>query len=213
MKYRWLTIAIALAIAGGSVSAYAQVPMAAMPYQRTLIREARATWGLSAPIATFAGQIHQESLWRENVCSIFACGLTQFTKPTAEWISDLYADELGTNDVLNPNWSIRAMVMYDKWIYDRVPEAASDFDRWSFTLASYNGGLGWVRRDVRICEATAGCNPLVWAGNVALYSNRADWAIRENRGYILILTRNQYIYKTWGPTVEPIPCSIPYPAC
>jgi membrane-bound lytic murein transglycosylase MltF len=178
------------------------VPSAAKQFQRSLTREAHAFWGLNAPIALFAGQIHQESLWRPGVSSRFASGLTQFTDSTAEWIAEVYPNQLGGPDVFNPEWSIRAMVLYDLWLYERVPEAASEYDRWAFTLSSYNGGLGWVKRDVRLCDAAPGCDPEVWFGNVERHSSRADWAIEENRGYIRILTHRQYIYNTWGLTVE-----------
>ena len=35
-----------------------------------------------------------------------------------------------------------------------------------FDVAAYNMGIGGVRRDQRLCEATAGCNPVVWFGHV-----------------------------------------------
>lgn len=44
----------------------AQVPTAALRYRADLIRSSRSVWGMDAPVATFAGQIHQESQWRAN---------------------------------------------------------------------------------------------------------------------------------------------------
>ncbi|HBP0975427.1 TPA: lytic transglycosylase domain-containing protein, partial [Pseudomonas aeruginosa] len=35
-----------------------RIPTAAEQYRRTLVRSAHAEWGLSAPIATFAAQVH-----------------------------------------------------------------------------------------------------------------------------------------------------------
>ena len=176
-------------------------PLAARQYRNDLIREARAVWGLTAPIALFAGQIEQESAWRPNVCSPYACGLTQFTKDTAEWIAGRYGD-LSSGDRFNPQWAMRAMVRYDHYLYAMVPAAAEARDRFAFVLSGYNGGLGNLRRDIAICMRTPGCDALRWFGHVELYSNRAAWAFKENRGYPrVILDRRQFTYSHWGPTV------------
>jgi membrane-bound lytic murein transglycosylase MltF len=171
-------------------------PVAARQYRTEVIREARAVWGLDAPIAVMAGQVEQESAWRPDVCSPYACGLTQFTPATATWIDELYA--LGGADVFNPSWAIRAMVRYDYHLFNAV-EGATERDRWSFALASYNGGLGMLRREMRLCVAP--CDATRWA-DVAPRRVRAAWAWRENRGYIdVIIGRRQYAYTHWGRTV------------
>lgn len=41
--------------------AWGQIPAQANIYRAQLMREARAAWGLEAPVALFAAQIHQES--------------------------------------------------------------------------------------------------------------------------------------------------------
>lgn len=65
-----------------------RIPTAAEQYRRTLVRSAHAEWGLSAPIATFAAQVHQESRWRADARSpVGAQGLAQFMPGTAEWIA------------------------------------------------------------------------------------------------------------------------------
>lgn len=173
--------------------AEANIPDRAYKYRAFLIRQAHFEFGLNAPIPMFAAQIHQESAWRPDVSSPYAHGLTQFTPDTAKWISEVFPD-LGTADVFNPKWAIRAMLKYDKYLHSKFPKAASECDRWAFALSSYNGGLGWVKRDMRLTSA-AGDDPTKWWGNVEKYSNRADWAIEENRGYPKrILYRNQEFY-------------------
>lgn len=123
-----------------------RIPTAAEQYRRTLVRSAHAEWGLSAPIATFAAQVHQESRWRADARSpVGAQGLAQFMPGTAEWIAGLYPAALGTNQPFNPGWALRALVTYDRWLYDRN-QASSECDRWAFVLSAYNGGQGWVTR-------------------------------------------------------------------
>ncbi|MDP5007472.1 MAG: transglycosylase SLT domain-containing protein, partial [Glaciimonas sp.] len=114
-------------------------------YKRQLRQEAHMVWGLNAPISTFAAQIHQESLWNPVAKSrVGAEGLAQFMPATAVWISQLYED-LKENKPHNPTWSMRALVRYDKFLYDRV-QASNPCERMAFALAAYNGGLGWVNK-------------------------------------------------------------------
>lgn len=203
---RWpdiLLAAIALLLLLGplySPPTNAGVPAAANQYKRVLYREAQSHWGLDAPIARFASQIHQESMWRPTAKSRFASGLAQFTPSTAGWISEKYPDLLGGNTPLSPVWAIRALVIYDRFLYRRAGSAETSCAQWAFTLSAYNGGEGWRRRDQRICASVEECNPGLWFDNVELYSNRAKWAIKENRGYprnILLKWEPMYIAAGW----------------
>ncbi|MGD9611239.1 MAG: lytic transglycosylase domain-containing protein, partial [Desulfovibrionaceae bacterium] len=45
------------------------IPTAAAKHRAELTRCGRYVWGLSAPVATLAGQVHQESGWREGAVS------------------------------------------------------------------------------------------------------------------------------------------------
>jgi soluble lytic murein transglycosylase-like protein len=178
--------------------AYAE-PVAARQYRNEVVREARLVWGLDAPVAVFGGQIEQESGWRPDVCSPYACGLTQFTPATAAWISDLY--KLGRADVFNPSWAIRAMVRYDRLLFNQFA-GDTERDRWSFALSGYNGGPGMLNREKRLCAMKNDCNAQVWVNNVAPMRVRATWAWRENRTYVeTILGRRQHTYAGWGRTV------------
>ena len=176
-------------------------PTAARQYRNEVIREARAVWGLNAPVAVMGGQIEQESGWRPDVCSPYACGLTQFTPSTAKWISGLYS-ELAGGDVFNPSWAIRALVRYDQRLYRAAASAATERDRWAFTLSAYNGGLGALQREIRLCSMKSDCDPTKWEKNVEQQNARAAWAWRENRGYPVAIFRRQLGYASWGGTVS-----------
>lgn len=179
-----------------------RIPTAAEQYRRTLVRSAHAEWGLSAPIATFAAQVHQESRWRADARSpVGAQGLAQFMPGTAEWIAGLYPAALGTNQPFNPGWALRALVTYDRWLYDRN-QASSECDRWAFVLSAYNGGQGWVIRDRRLASAS-GADQLAWFDSVERFNaGRSAANFRENRNYPrLILLRYERIYLQWGDGV------------
>jgi soluble lytic murein transglycosylase-like protein len=198
----WLFIIILLGAATLSLK-YCQaqsVPRDALQYQRDLTRNARALWGLTAPVATFAAQIHQESGWRPAARSPYASGLAQFTPATADWISQQYAGELSTNQPLNPSWALRALVTYDRHLWLLIV-AVDDCNRMAMTLSAYNGGLGWLLRDISQARL-AGADPRKWWNHVERYSRRASWAIAENRGYPRrILLKLERVYAGWGPGV------------
>jgi hypothetical protein len=71
----------------------ATIPPQAKQHKALLIREARAQWGMDAPIATMAAQIHQESTWRDDAVSpAGAQGLAQFMPSTAKWLPSVAPD-------------------------------------------------------------------------------------------------------------------------
>ena len=82
-------------------------------WQRDLVREAHAVWGIDAPVPVMAGQIHQESLWRTHARSKYASGLAQFTPDTEAWIKAAYPQTLAVGNAFDPRWAIRALVTYD----------------------------------------------------------------------------------------------------
>ena len=202
----WLLLGLALLLAGSChpVLAADTIPHAAEQHRRTLVRAAHAEWGLGAPIATLAGQVHQESAWRSTARSpAGAQGLAQFMPATADWMADIYPSTLGPAQPYNPGWALRAMVMFDRWLYQRN-QATSECDRWAFVLSAYNGGNGWVNRDRRLASAK-GADQLAWFDSVERHNaGRSAANFRENRHYPrAILLRWEPIYAAagWGPGV------------
>ena len=179
-----------------SQNLHAKEPLESLKYKRDLIRYSRITWGMDAPIALFASQIHQESSWNHLAKSKYAKGLSQFTPRTAKWIRDVFP-ELKIGNIYNPIWSIRAMLLYDQWL-DKEISSTGQCDQWAMILSSYNGGLTWLNRDKSLTEAN-GSNPKIWWDSVELYSSRDNWAMIENRNYSKkIIFEHQLIYKNWG---------------
>jgi soluble lytic murein transglycosylase-like protein len=197
--------AMLVSLATGCVPtpAHAQVPQAAQAWRADLARAARAVWGIDAPVATFAAQVHQESAWRPGAMSrVGAAGLAQFMPATASWISPLYP-ELSGAEPLNPGWALRALVRYDAWLYERV-RAASPCERFGFVLSAYNGGLGWVQRDKALARRES-LDAAVWFGQVdQVNAGRSAVNWRENRDYprrILLRHEPLYVAAGWGPGV------------
>ncbi|MBM4321600.1 MAG: lytic transglycosylase domain-containing protein, partial [Deltaproteobacteria bacterium] len=94
------------------------------------MREAEARWGLGAPVSRFAAQLQAESSWRPTASSGVADGLAQFTPGTAAWISRAYP-ELGPPAPFSPRWALRALVLYDRHLFEAITGTATDCDRWA----------------------------------------------------------------------------------
>ncbi|EFL52019.1 Lytic transglycosylase catalytic [Solidesulfovibrio fructosivorans JJ]] len=179
------------------------IPANALRHRAELTRCGRYAFGLAAPVATLAAQVHQESRWRENAVSpVGARGLAQFMPSTSKWIAGLVPG-LAANDPFNPGWALRALATYDKWLWDRVT-AQDGCQRMAMALSGYNGGLGWVRRDKALAGRN-GVDPLIWFDHVERFNaGRAAAAWKENRGYprrILGTLEPLYIRAGWGQGV------------
>ncbi|MBI4804447.1 MAG: transglycosylase SLT domain-containing protein [Desulfovibrio sp.] len=176
------------------------IPAQAARYRADLTRCARVHWGLDAPVATFAAQIHQESRWRADAKSpVGAQGLTQFMPATARWMGNI-DPELADAQPYNPGWALRALAAYDHWLWERV-EASTPCDRMAMTLSAYNGGLGWVGKDKALARKR-GADPLEWFDSVERFNaGRNPAAYKENRGYprrILLELEPVYATAGWG---------------
>ncbi len=208
----WIDLVVVAFLAFGVLgSAHAatpvgvQVPVRADGYQKLLEREAVSRFGLAAPVALLAAQLHQESHWRTDARSPYAQGLAQFTPGTADWIPGV-CPEIGAPNVWDARWSIRAQACYMRWLRDRIA-AATPCDQWAMALSAYNGGLGWLKRDRRLASAT-GADSAIWFNNVELHTKRAAWAFKENREYprrILLTLEPVYLAAGWPgrATCEP----------
>ena len=210
-KYNFWGAVIGIAIqfgilfAGGFFSpcAHAQVPHESARYKLTLLREAHGQWGLGAPVPAFAAQVHQESGWRPDAVSREgARGLAQFMPATARW----WCAREGTAaaDCLphNPSWALRAMVGYDKHLYDRTPARMGRYDRLWLALRGYNGGEGHWQAEGRTTGLAAPTRQQIDAA--CGRARRAAVHCTENLGYPRrILIDLQPRYATWGAAWQP----------
>lgn len=192
-------VAVVSAALGYCRSAQAQVPAAAQPHRALLVRTANSIWGLGAPVAVFAAQVHQESAWKpEAVSRVGARGLGQFMPATASWWCEL--NKLAPADCQphNTTWALRALVGYDKYLYDRTPTHYGAYDRMWVALRGYNGGLGHWQREAAVSGAAQPTRQQVDAA--CGKARRAAVHCRENLGYPQrILVELQPRYLSWGP--------------
>ncbi len=171
------------------------VPRAALKHRAELTRAAHATWGLNAPIPVFAAQIQQESGWNAAALShVGAQGMAQFMPATAVWWCGMNSLTPAQCQPNNPQWALRALVGYDKWLYDRV-WGDSEYDRMHATLRAYNGGLGHWQREAAVAASRkrdlidAACGK----------ARRHVYHCRENLNYprrILVIYQPRYF--GWG---------------
>ena len=181
-----------------ALPARAQVPQAAQQYRALLVRTAHAAWGLDAPVAVFAAQIHQESGWRpQAVSGVGAQGLAQFMPATTRWIAGMDA-ALAAQQPFSPAWALRALVTYDRWLYDRTPARYTPKDRMWVALRGYNGGLGHWQAEA---AASGAARPTrVQVDAACGRAKRAPVHCRENLDYphrILVVIQPRYA--AWGP--------------
>lgn len=196
-----LTLFICLLfVAEGIALADTGVPREALRYQRDLTRTAHATWGLDAPVAAFAAQIHQESGWNPQAVShVGAKGMAQFMPATARWWCDL--NHLSATDCqpTNPVWAMRGLVGYDRWLFERV-RGTSEFDRLWAALRAYNGGLGhWQKEAATVRPALDRQTVDAACGKARRHISHCT----ENLGYpqrILIVLQPRYL--RWGRGVS-----------
>ena len=165
-------------------------------YKHTLTQQSHYVWGLDAPVSSFAAQIHQESRWNPTARSpVGAAGLTQFMPATAQWIRGMDG-QLSSGDVYNPVWAMRALVVYDQFLYKKV-SGSNPCERLAFAMSAYNGGLGWVNKrkarspNPQICfGVTCDINPGV-----------SPASQRENAGYPRVILQTfepLYVKAGWG---------------
>ena len=180
------------------------VPAAATPYRAELTRAAQTQWGLDAPIAALAAQVHQESGWNPGAVSqVGAQGMAQFMPSTAAWWCKLNGLSPAACQPSNPTWSLRALAGYDHWLYQRV-SATDACNRLAMALSAYNGGLGWVNRDKALAQ-TMLLTPGIWFDQVERVNagrSAANW--RENRDYprrIWLKLTPIYARAGWGREV------------
>lgn len=175
------------------------IPAQASQYKARVIREAHAAGGLGAPVANFAAQFHQESGWKDTAKSgVGALGLGQFMPGSAAWIANVYPADLKPGAPYDADWSIRALIRYDYWLYARVPRFQAGDERWAAALASYNAGLGWILKD----QKAATCDASIWFSCVATVPDKrtADNQ-KQSRDYperILHRIRPSYLAANWN---------------
>ena len=158
-----------------------------------LVAEQRAHWPEVPAPHTMAGQVEAESAWRANAelrtSREWGAGLAQLTRAYGA-SGEVRFDRLADARRLHPSlagWTwedrfdvarqLRSLVLMNRTEWQVVVGTASVDDRWSMTLAAYNGGRTGLARDRALCGAVAGCDPARWFAHVERHSWRAKTAV------------------------------------
>lgn len=199
-RARIVLIAATQCVMAMLAAAHAQVPAAAQQHRADLVRAAHSQWGLDAPVAVFAAQVHQESGWRADAVSrVGAQGMAQFMPATAKWWCELHRMAPADCQPRNPTWALRALVGYNRWLWDRIPLSSAGDRMWA-TLRAYNGGLGHWQAEAR--NATDKTRDAIDAACGSARRHRNHCA--ENVGYPWrIMVALQPRYRHFGAGIAP----------
>ncbi len=180
-----------------AIASAQSIPPQAEQYRRDLTRIAYSVWGLEAPIATLAAQLHQESLFDPGAVSwAGASGLGQMMPPTAASLARIYP-ELQPVNVFDPRWSLKAQSYLMRELWQRYPAAFDCFERLGFSTASYSQGPGYTARQI-----AASPMPRFWFGSTEFVKvGKRESAYRETLNYsrrIMLTLRPLYMSAGWA---------------
>ena len=207
-----------------AVSPYSYIPKNAHQYLPVLKKEIVDYFPEFPYYAYFSGLIEQESCisltsngcWNPKTQLLTAreegAGLGQLTKAfnkngkvrfdSLEAMRELHSKELKdlswSNVLVRPDLQMRTIILMSKDNYNRLSMSKSPLDRIAFSDAAYNGGLGGLFNDRRICGLTKGCDPNVWDNNVertcskskvAIYGHQSPCDINRTHVHNVLLIR------------------------
>ena len=87
-----------------------------------------------------------------------------------------------------PDLQIRMILLMSRDNYRSLYDVPDEFQRLAMSDAAYNGGMGHLRKERRLCGYTRGCDPFKWFGHVekmvvkstkALYGKRSAYEINR----------------------------------
>lgn len=187
------------------------LPPNALLHLPVLIQEYKGKWP-TAPIPTaFAGQVEQEtciSMKHKKCWSPYAelktdreygFGLGQITV-TKSFDNFKEAKKLDSSlkdwqweNRYNAQYQLRTLVLMDKFNYGKFTWAANEDERMAFSLAAYNGGIGGVLSDRRVCGTVHSCDGSRWFGHVEHTSKKAKKPV-SGYGKSFFEINREYVY-------------------
>lgn len=130
------------------------VPKKAVPFLSVLTEEANRIWP-EANKCIFAGQIQAESAWKETAKRIEPSGSTSYglMQVLDSTFLEMRRKHKTLADVepvqmLQARYSIRAGIIYDKFLYTQMKCRDSEEMRWHYLLRAFNGGTLNLNREI-----------------------------------------------------------------
>jgi hypothetical protein len=180
MKYFLLAMALMMIV---TLSFASEVPKNFLVHKETLATVIDSSWPTITMPSVVAGLIEQETCYSltHSKCwspsakletkREYGFGLGQLTVTSRfnafEEVKGLDSrlKQWQWNDRFNPEFQMIAILAMLKRNYNVFKLAEKEYDQYAFALASYNGGIGGIQADQRICRNTPKCNPNLWFGN------------------------------------------------
>jgi len=199
-----------LVLLAASTQALAQLPPLAEVHAPTLRVELLQHWPEAPYKHMFGGQVEQETCisLRHSRCwsptaelktdREYGFGLGQITITSA---FDNFQEAKKLDPTLgdwdwenryNAQFQLRAMVLKDKFNFGKFSWAFEEYERMAFTFASYNGGVGGVLSDRRVCAVTEGCDVSKWFGHVEHTSKKAK-VPKSGYGKSFFMINREYV--------------------
>jgi hypothetical protein len=167
------------------------LPPLSIKYSGALIAALKSGWSENPYPYFLAGQIEQETCtsvtskkcWNPTTelktSREYGFGLGQITI-TEKFNNFDYVKSLSPElkswkweNRYDPYYQILALVALDKLNYGKLKfKIDNEIDKQAFMFSAYNGGLGGVLQDRRLCatKLPSDCDPSKWFGNVEKYS-------------------------------------------
>lgn len=163
-----------------------EVPEKAKLYAPILAKEANDHWAEFQPTHYFAGQVEKESCitLKHSKCwdpkselktpREQGVGFGQITRTerfdALQELKDVHPKELkewawDKPSLYDPKLQLRGLVLKNKDNYSRILGTKTEQDRLAMMLVAYNGGMGRVVNDRKLCSATKGCDSTQWFGH------------------------------------------------
>lgn len=191
--------------------ANSNLPAGAIKYLPALKSEIQTIWPDVQPYSTLGALVEQESCisLKHKKCwnpraelktdREYGFGLGQLTVThkfnAFEEVKAMHPSmrEWRWEDRYNPSYQLRAIVLKNRNNFRAVSKwTPRNEDRMAFTFSAYNGGLGGLMKDRRLCANIKDCDPTRWFGHVEQHSFRSKVAVKGygqsffdiNRGYV-----------------------------
>jgi len=209
---------------GQRIDPYTYIPKNAKIYSPVLKKQIEEYFSDFPYYPYFGGLIEQESCialtWNScwnpkttlNTSREYGAGLGQLTKAftpdgrirfdslqaiRAEHYEQLH-DLSWQNILMRPDLQMRAIILMSQDNYKRLWMIKNPYDRIAFTDSAYNGGLGGVYQDRRLCNLEPHCDPDIWFNNVQktcsksnipIYGNQSPCSINRTHVYNVLKIR------------------------
>jgi len=172
------------------------LPPNALIYMPVLVEEVRQHWPDFYPVHYLAGQVEQETCpsLKSKICwspkaelktsREYGFGLGQLTV-TSRFNNFEAARKLHPSladwkweERFDARKQLRTMVLMNRNLYRSIKNTHSEYCRIAMMFSAYNGGLGGLRQDRKLCAAQDDCDPGKWFGHVEKYSFRAKTKVQ-----------------------------------